>query len=62
MKQLVVLLAFTVPSVALAQASGPTPEQLQSFQLRQNEQQQQLNQQRLLQPSTPERNLQLQLL
>jgi hypothetical protein len=62
MKQLAILLALTLPSVALAQTSGPAPEQLRSLQLRQDEQQQQLNRQRLLQPSTPQRDLQLQSL
>jgi hypothetical protein len=62
MRRLVILLTLALPSTALAQTTGPTPEQLQSFQLRQNEQQLQLNQQRLQQPSTPQRDLQLQLL
>jgi DNA repair exonuclease SbcCD ATPase subunit len=50
-----------LPAAALAQTHG-TPEQLRTFQLRLDEQQQQLNQQRQKQPSLPQRDQQLQSL
>ena len=59
---LIVVLALTLPWTALAQTTGPTPYQLRTFQLRLNDQQQQLNQLRLRQPLTPTRDRQLQSL
>jgi len=61
-KRLLALVITALPVVALAQTTGPTPEQLRTLQLRLNEQQQQLNQQRLKPPSTPRRDQQLQML
>ena len=61
-KCLIVFMAAAFPIAALAQTAGPTPEQLRTLQLRLNEQQQQINQQRLQQPSAPQRNQQLQSL
>ena len=60
MKPVLALLAVLLPAAAFGQASGPTPEQLRSLQLRLNEQQQQLNQLRLRQQPSVQRDLQLQ--
>jgi dethiobiotin synthetase len=62
MKLLFTLVVAVLPAAALAQTNGPTPEQLRTLQLRLDEQQQQVNQQRLRQPSTPQRDQQLQSL
>ena len=62
MKYLIIMLMLAFPRAALAQTSGPTPEQLRTLQLHLNEQQQQLNQLRLQQPSTPQLDQQMQSL
>jgi len=62
MKPVLALLAVLLPTAAFGQTTGPTPEQLRALQLRLNEQQQQLNQLRLRQPSTIPRDQQLQSL
>jgi hypothetical protein len=59
MKRLILLAALALPSAVLAQTGRPTPEQLQTLQLRLNEQQQQLNQLRLRQPTVPPQDLQM---
>jgi dethiobiotin synthetase len=59
MKRLILLAALTLPSAVLAQTSGPTPQQLRTLQLRLNEQQQQLNQLRLRQPTSPQQDQQM---
>jgi hypothetical protein len=62
MKPVLAVLAVLLPTAAFGQTTGPTPEQLRALQLRLNEQQQQLNQLRLRQPSTIPRDQQLQSL
>ena len=62
MKRLILLAALTLPSAVLAQTSGPTPQQLRTLQLRLNEQQQQLNQLRLRQPTSPQQDQQMRAL
>jgi hypothetical protein len=58
-----VLAVMTFPAAALAQTTGPTPEQLRTLQLQLNQQQQQLNQMRLRQAAPrPGQNQQIQSL
>ena len=59
MKRLILLAALTLPSAVVAQTSGPTPEQSRTLQLRLNEQQQQLNQLRLRQPTAPQQDAEM---
>jgi hypothetical protein len=59
MKSILVVVAISLPTISLGQTSGPTPEQLRTMQLRLNEQQQQLNQLRLSQPPTLQRDQQM---